>query len=216
MKTLRNILLFAIVMTLVFAIASCGSNKEPDATVATTTEPIIAITTSAPTVTTTTGSEIVATTTTVAVTTTVTEPPVTTTLAPITSRTLTPPTDIELNTPATTYFKLTIQVPVAIPDDKVKVLEISEDQLGFGDLILVNSNHAIIDEDALKGELKDISSNRAKYEGVGAYGLVNTQMQATESAINALNELILAYKESGGTLYPVITVAHRTSEQQEE
>ncbi len=207
MKTIRNILLFTVIMALVFVIAACNSDGGKDkatTTAATTTEPIIAITTTAPT--TTEGGETPATTT---------EPAVTTTLAPITSRTITPPTDIELITPTTTYFTLTIQVPVAISEDKVEILEFEESQLGVGDLVLVNSNHAIIDEELLLDNMDLFYGNRAQLNGSGAYGLRNDQVKGAKTAIAAINEMILAYKEQGGTLYPIIYGAYRSVADQE-
>ena len=209
MKTVRNILLFVLIMSVVFVVASCRDNGDaPDETKQTTT------------VVTTTGSDIVITTTAPVTTTqpvvTTTGPVVTTTLPPITTRKITPPTDIQLITPAVTYFKYEIQMPTGYENDQYVSLEFSEDDLGVGDLVLVNSNHKIIDEELLLKEMDTIYENRALIDGKGIYGLLTDKQKGAKTAIKALNELVMAYREQGGTLFPVIYTAYRTLEEQEK
>lgn len=202
MKILRNVLIFTVIMTLAFVISACGSEKTPDVTENTTTT-ATADTTTEPVVTTT---EPVVTTT---------EAPVTTTLAPITSRTLIPPTDVVLPTPAVTYFEYQIQVPVHVEEETKLTLEFTQDDVGVGDLILVNSNHAIADEELLLEEMDTIYGNRAQIDDKGIYGLLGSDAKADKNAIDAINEMILAYRKEGGTLYPVITQAYRSVAEQE-
>ena len=146
-------------MTLAFVISACGSEKTPDVTASTTTTEAVATTT-----------EPVVTTTEPVVTTT--EAPVTTTLAPITSRTLVPPTDIALPTPAVTYFEYVPIKPVFADEEKI-TLEFTQEDLGIGDLVLVNANHPIADEALLLEQMDTIYGNRAQLDGKGIYGVIN-------------------------------------------
>ena len=200
MRVLRNALIFALIMTLAFVISACGGERTPDVTVATTTEG--AVTTTEPTVTT----EAVVTTT---------EAPVTTTLAPITSRTLVPPTDVVLPTPAVSYFEYQIQVPVFVEEENKITLEFTQADLGIGDLILVNSNHFVADEALLLGEMDAIYGNRVKVDGSSIYGVNGSGDKADKTAIEAINEMIMAYKKEGGDLYPVISQAYRSIAEQD-
>ncbi|MBE6695667.1 MAG: hypothetical protein E7587_04360 [Ruminococcaceae bacterium] len=224
----KRIILFAVIMLMLLAVASCGSNKNPAVTTeepAITTQPLITLGTTEGSVTTEpVTSEPIITTGEIFVTTTVsleTTAPVITTnpfVSVDTPEMTLPVSNLVLTPPEVTAFTYYAQKPVWVQEEVVVKERLTKDDIYRGSLLLVNNDYPVRnEEDLAENYLKEVYGLRAKKDGNSVYWLVDNQIKANEDVIDALNEMFSAYYTEAGDDFKRLTIysAYRSSAAQQ-
>ena len=229
----KHILLFALIMIIILAVASCGSEKKPaETTEAPVTEPPVITLgttealdiTTAPITTEEPVTDAPITTGEIIVTTTAspdTSAPVITT-SPIVSvdapEITIPASDLVLTPPAVTNFVYFPQKPIWVQEEVVLKESLTKDDIYRGTLLLVNNDYPVRNEaDLAENYLKEVYGSRAKKDGKSVYWLVDNQIKANEAVIDALNEMFSAYYDEAGDDFKYLTIytAYRSSAEQQ-